>query len=269
MIHPIKSIEARYQTHINKNFEKSKYGKRISLFKQTHCGETCFIIGNGPSLKIEDLTKLSELNIPTFAFNRVFCVFDETPWRPTYYVSQDENVTYGMKDKFLSLDLKYKFHPIKWKWYKDIDIPDAIYFKTINKGNKILGFSKDVSKGICVASTVAYTAFQLAYYMGFKRIYLIGFDQSYKVSLDKEGKKVINNKVSKDYFSDKYKNEKTDDLQLPNLYQMNKDFISVDCYIKNGDIDLEVYNATRGGMLEVFPRVDLDELFNELEGNVK
>ena len=269
MIHPIKSIEARYQTHTNKNFEKSKYGKRISLFKQTHCGETCFIIGNGPSLKIEDLTKLSELNIPTFAFNRVFCVFDETPWRPTYYISQDENVTYGMKDKFFSFDLKYKFHPIRWKWYKDIDIPDAIYFKTINKGNKILGFSKDASKEICDSSTVAYTAFQLAYYMGFKRIYLIGFDQSYKVSLDKEGKKVINNKVSKDYFSDKYKNEKTDNLQLPNLYEMNKAFISVDCYIKNGDIDLEVFNATRGGMLEVFPRVDLDELFNELEGNVK
>ena len=82
-------------------------------------------------------------------------------------------------------------------------------------------------------------------------------------------KKVINNKVSKDYFSDKYKNEKTDNLQLPNLYEMNKAFISVDCYIKNGDIDLEVFNATRGGMLEVFPRVDLDELFNELEGNVK
>lgn len=66
MIHPIKSAEAKYQTHIYKNFEKSKYGKRISLFKQTHCGETCFIIGNGPSLKVEDLTRLSELNIPLF-----------------------------------------------------------------------------------------------------------------------------------------------------------------------------------------------------------
>ena len=102
--------------------------------------------------------------------------------------------------------------------------------------------------------------------MGFKKIYLIGFDQNYKVSLDQEGNVVTNDKVEKDYFSDKYKNEKTDDLLLPNLYEMNKAFISVAHYINNGDIDLEVYNATRGGMLEVFPRVDLDEVFNELEG---
>lgn len=28
---------------------------------------------------------------------------------------------------------------------------------------------------------------------------------------------------------------------------------------------MEVYNATRGGALEVFPRVNLDEIFKELE----
>lgn len=267
MIHPIKSIIARNQTRMSKNFDKCKYGKKLGAFKNTHNGETCFIIGNGPSLKIEDLTKIYKLGIPSFAFNRVFCVFDETPWRPTYYVSQDENVTFGMQDKFENLSLNYRFHPIRWKWYLGINIPKAYYFKTTSKDDKILGFSKDFAKEVYDSSTVAYTAFQLAYYMGFKKIYLIGFDQNYRVSLDKDGNVVTNDKVTKDYFSDKYKNEKTDDLLLPNLYEMNKAFISVDHHIKNGDIDLEVYNATRGGMLEVFRRVDLDEVFKELEGN--
>ena len=71
--------------------------------------------------------------------------------------------------------------------------------------------------------------------------------------------------MEKDYFSDKYKNEEKDDLQLPNLFEMNRAFISANEHIKNGDIDLEVYNATRGGMLEVFQRVNLDEVFSELE----
>ena len=175
-MHPIKSIIARSQGRIYNNFEKSKYGKKLQTLKNTHIGETCFIIGNGPSLKVEDLTKLYELKIPTFAFNRIFCVFDETPFRPTYYISQDENVTYGIKEQFENLDLKYRFHPIRWKWYSDLDMPNAYYFKTVESENKILGFTKDFSKEVYDSSTVAYSAFQLAYYMGYKKIYLIGFD---------------------------------------------------------------------------------------------
>lgn len=268
-MHPLKSIIARNQTRMSKEFDKCKYGKKLKKFENIHTGETCFIIGNGPSLKVDDLNKLHSIGIPSFAFNRIFCVFNETLWRPTYYISQDENVTYGMKDKFLNLDLQYRFHPIRWKWYKDINIKGSYYFKTRNSSDRILEFSKNFAKEVFDSSTVAYTAFQLAYYMGFKKIYLIGFDQNYKVSLDKEGNIVTNDNVEKDYFSDKYKNSEFDDLLLPNLYEMNKAFISVNHHINSGNIDLEVYNATRGGMLEVFPRVDIDEVFRKFEENRK
>ena len=80
---------------------------------------------------------------------------------------------------------------------------------------------------------------------------------------------ITNDTVKNNYFSEKYLCEKTDDLQLPNLHQMNKAFVSVDHHIRNGDIDLEVFNATRGGMLEVFPRVDIDEVIKELEEKSK
>lgn len=263
-MHPIKSIIARNQSRMAKNFDKCKYGKALKRFKDTHVGETCFIIGNGPSLKVEDLTMLHKLSIPTFAFNRIFCVFDETDFRPTYYISQDENVTYGMKEKFENLDLPYRFHPIRWKWFKDLDMPNAYYFNAIASKTELFGFTKDFAKEVYDSTTVAYSAFQLAYYMGFKRIYLIGFDQSYRVSKDKDGNIVTNDKMERDYFSDKYRNDKTDDLLIPNMFEMNKAFISVDDHIKKGNIDLEVYNATRGGMLEVFERVDVDEVFKEL-----
>ena len=48
-MHPIKSIIARNQTRIYNNFDKSFYGKKLKQFKDIHKGETCFIIGNGPS----------------------------------------------------------------------------------------------------------------------------------------------------------------------------------------------------------------------------
>lgn len=263
-MHPIKSVIARNQNYAYKHYEKTKYGKNLKQFKDIHRGETCFIIGNGPSLKIEDLTKIYELGIPSFAFNRIFCIFDETPWRPTYYVSQDINVTYGIEEQFKNIDLKYKFLPVRWKWYENLDIPSAYYFKTINSGEEVFGFSKDFAKEVVDAPTVAYTAFQLAYYMGFRRFYLIGFDQSYKIAKDKDGNIVVNDKLEKDYVSEKYRNEETDDLLIPNLYEMNKAFISLDYHIKNNGLDLEVYNATRGGMLEVFERKNLDDVFEEL-----
>jgi hypothetical protein len=157
------------------------------------------------------------------------------------------------------------FLPIRWKWYDEFTIPNSYYFKTITSGQNVLDFSIDFAKEVVDAPTVAYTAFQLAYYMRFKRIYLIGFDQNYKIAKDKDGNIVVNDKLEKDYVSEKYRNEETDNLLIPNLYEMNKAFISLDYHIKNSGLDLEVYNTTRGGMLEVFERKDLDEVFNELE----
>lgn len=265
MIHPIKSLISRRQTYTYQNYNKSKYGKKLKQFKDIHKSEVCFIIGNGPSLKIEDLTRIHELEIPSFAFNRIFCIFDETSWRPTYYISQDINVTYGIEGQFKSLDLEFKFLPIRWKWYDKFTIPNSYYYKTITSGEEVLDFSKEFNKEVVDAPTVAYTAFQLAYYMGFKKFYLIGFDQSYKIAKDKDGNIVVNDKLERDYVSDKYRNEETDDLSIPDLYEMNKAFISLDYHVKNSGVDLEVYNATRGGMLEVFERKDLDEVFRELE----
>ena len=265
MLHPIKSVIARNQGRMSRNYDKCVYGKKLKQFKGIHKGETCFIIGNGPSLKVEDLTRIYELGIPSFAFNRIFCIFDETPWRPIYYISQDINVTYGIEEQFKKLDLEYKFLPIRWKWYDEFTISNSYYYKTITSGEDVFDFSKDFAKEVVDAPTVAYTAFQLAYYMGFKKFYLTGFDQNYKIAKDKDGNIIVNDKLEKDYVSEKYRNEETDDLLIPNLYEMNKAFISLDHHIKSGNIDVEAYNATRGGMLEVFERKDLDEVFRELE----
>jgi hypothetical protein len=264
-MHPFKSITAHQQRWATKNFIKTKYAKKLKTLKNLYKGDTCFIVGNGPSLTTDDLTKIYKLGIFSFGLNRIFCVFDDTPWRPNCYISQDINTTFGMEKDFLNLNLPYRFHPIRWKWFDNFDIKKAYYYKTVvSKNTEYLDFSKDFSEYVIDASTVAYTAFQLAYYMGFKRIYLIGVDQNYKKAKDKDGNIVVNKDLKKEYVSDKYLNSETDDLNIPNLFEMNKAFISVDKQIKNGNIDLEVYNATRGGMLEVFERKDLDEVFKEL-----
>ena len=91
-MHPIKSIQERKKIYILSHFSDSKYAKQLKCFKNIHEGETCFIIGNGPSLNSDDLEKIYKKCIPTFAFNRIYLMFDNTNWRPSYYISQDEKM---------------------------------------------------------------------------------------------------------------------------------------------------------------------------------
>ena len=249
----IASLQARvirpWQTD---HFEKTRSGKHLQLYKGIHNGESCFLIGNGPSLRAEDLTAIHQAGIPTFAFNRIFYIFDQTPWRPTYYISQDEKMLAGCADAVNQLNLPHKFIPINLRWYFDIHIKDAEEFLLGGAKDQDFWFADDIAHSVCWASTVMYTAAQFAVYMGFKKIYLIGVDHHFHISRDRHGNIIVDDTV-KDYFTDQYNPDK-DSLFIPSTD------ISTDTYYamkKHCDQrGVEVYNATRGGKLEVFPRVD-------------
>ena len=79
----------RYVKEVFTWIAETKYRKcsdsaKMKELKDTKIGKRCFIIGNGPSLKAEDLSKLYKNNEITFAFNRIYHIFDQTKWRPTY-----------------------------------------------------------------------------------------------------------------------------------------------------------------------------------------
>ena len=252
-MHPIKSIEAHYQTYVIKHFSKSKYSTELRKFRNKHDGESCFIVGNGPSLSPDDLEVLHKNNIPTFGFNRIFLMFDKTDWRPTYYISQDEKMLRNCMEQINEMDLPYKLIPLQLKYYFGINIKDAIYFNMLADDSVPFGeFANIVGN----SNTVAYTAAQLAAYMGFKKIYLIGVDHSFSVVKNDKGE-IIRDENAKDYFTDSYNADK-DELYIPNLDASTRTFLKMK---KNCDAaGIEVYNATRGGKLEVFPRVNFDDL---------
>lgn len=47
------------------------------------------MIGNGPSLTAEDFNTIAGNIIDSFAMNRIYKIFPQTDWRPTYYVNTD------------------------------------------------------------------------------------------------------------------------------------------------------------------------------------
>ena len=255
------SLNARIiQPNMQKHFEKTSYGEKLAGYKNKYSGKRCFLVGNGPSLKAEDLTKIHQSGDITFAFNRVYNIFDDTPWRPTFYISQDEKMLSGCADVVDKLDLPVKFIPIQLHWYHDINISDAVYFN-MNwqqvENPMEFGFTNDISHEIFCASTGMYTAAQMAAYMGFSEIYFIGVDHHFQTSINNKGEIVVDNTV-KDYFSDKY-NEDKNDLYIPNTEKSTLTYVAMKKHCD--ELGIKVFNATRGGKLEVFPRVDFDTLF--------
>lgn len=90
-MNPILSIQNRFiRPYKQKCFEKTCYGKQLSKYKNRHKGQRCFIVANGPSLTSKDLDLLHERGEVAFGMNRIYKMFEQTNWRPIYYVCEDE-----------------------------------------------------------------------------------------------------------------------------------------------------------------------------------
>ena len=260
MIHPIISAQAHTQSWMSNHFDSTAYGRKIEKLNNIYKGKRCFLIGNGPSLRAEDLTCLHEHGEICFAFNRIYNIFGDTPWRPTYYISQDEKMLSGCADVVDQTKMGTKLIPINMKWYQGIQLKNVIWFymkSPEEEGGKPLEFSDTPQKYVFNSSTGMYTAAQFAAFMGFKEIYLIGVDHHFHISQNNKGEIVVDSTV-KDYFTDKY-NEDKDKLYIPNTEKSTLTYVAMKEQCQKRGI--HVYNATRGGKLEVFERIDFDTLF--------
>ena len=59
-------------------YRMGKNGSYMRSLKDSHIGERCFIIGNGPSLKLSDLEALK--GEFCFGMNRIYELFPKTDW---------------------------------------------------------------------------------------------------------------------------------------------------------------------------------------------
>lgn len=239
--------------------------RKVKKFKGIHSGESCFIIGNGPSLRADDLNKIK--NLVSFSSNRINLFLDDTEWRPYYYTFIDKPMATIFFDEVYKMQKKQMFVVVLNQTFdslkKHFD-KDCIFLRRYYKHEKsgLPKFSKDLSKKIYTHSTVTYANIQLATYMGFKKIYLIGVDNNYAVNKQKDGFIEINKEmIGKDYFKENYYNTIENAKKIPiNVYAMTQAYLSAKEYCEQRDV--KIYNATRGGKLEVFPRVNFDELFD-------
>ncbi len=226
--------------------------RHLSKYKNKHLGESCFVIGTGPSLKVSDLERIGKENIVSFASNKLYLLYDKTEWRPDYYVIVDRRI-FDESENYMSDILSSDTFVRK---FDDMDKVEGVnWFAGVGENfyPGFPSFSSDIVEGVFGSRTVTYDILQIAAYMGFKKIYLIGIDFTWG-----------ENEAST-HFCDNY----TDDTLVRYAEQLKEQvehgYIAAREYAKQHGI--KIYNATRGGKLEVFERVELDELFEESKVN--
>lgn len=255
-------VAARKLYYALKNWDTTKDNihiyRGIRPFKNRHKGQACVVIGNGPSLRMEDLTRLYQLKIPTFGCNRITLAFPKTDWRPTYYFMSDQKLIRQFDGDVPDVPEKNRFFP---KRYRDI-VPGGTFYNELEFDYEKEGkFSLDAAKGIYPAGSVTTEMIQFAYYMGFSEIYLIGVDFSYAVT-QQLGNRTYAYQGENNYFIPGYL-KPGEVADMPNVNANLLGFHAAREAIEGQGRVIE--NATRGGKLEVFQRVDLDELFARWE----
>jgi hypothetical protein len=157
----------------------------VSQFGGLHSGERAFLIGNGPSLEETPLHLLDdEICI---AMNKIDMLYDETSWRPTYYLQINESPPEEMVEStryhvsegfqcFIAEDLRDQLPDGDAVTYLDRIYPDEGVYEAVTRGDYQQVWSEDLSEHVYLYKTSMYVAAQLASYMGFDELYFLGCD---------------------------------------------------------------------------------------------
>lgn len=267
--YPDLDVENFFSKEINKRpfkeWQSILHGLQL---KDKHKGQRCFLIGNGPSLCAEDLELLK--GEVTFAANRIFKIFKDTSWRPTYYFCIDYMV-YGLDhEEINTIEADLRFVPLERSLAAGRIYDEITYYNRVVNCTKIQNgqiqisdkydFSFDSEDRVYGGQTVLYDALQMAVYMGFSEIYLLGVDFSYQKERLEDGT-IIDTGCAKDHFNDAY------DAGLQKAVAVVFQRSIVEKAFKQAKEVCEsrgiiIKNATRGGRLEIFERVSLEEIIN-------
>jgi hypothetical protein len=224
--------------------------ERLGALKDSHKGERAFILGNGPSLKHTDVSKLR--GEQTFGMNRVFLAFEEWGFATSYLVSVNDLVNEQSAEEIERLQLP-KFLSWRARHFIEPDEHTSYLFSTYERPT----FAKDVRGRVWEGATVTYVALQLAYHMGFETVVLIGVDHSFKAQ-GTPNTTVVSQGADVDHFDARYFGKGLR-WQLPDLevseqaYRMAKQAFEAD--------GRRVLDATIGGQLDVFDKVAYEDLF--------
>lgn len=209
-----------------------------------------FVLGNGPSLKQTPIDLLrKEIS---FGVNNIHLIYPYTTWRPTHYVRAEQ--AYGLEPEHwlesmqAHLELRceiycndYFFRPrFGLKATEKVHTIKACAHYTRHFNNPDIPHLWHLPI-LCTFGSSVNVAVQIAAQLGYSPIYLVGCDLGYE-----DGRP--------SHFDEGYEHGREQEARYANLDTLAAHMVAA----RSRD---DIYNATIGGALEVFPRVEFESLF--------
>ena len=242
-------------------FPLDSNSRTLACMKDIHKGKRGFVIGNGPSLTMDDLTMLTKEI--TIASNKIYLAFDKTSWRPTYYSIIDSLVAKNIVDEVANLTMP-KFFPLGSE--ASITSKEILFCNLLRDwyapGHFEPGFSDNLIAGIYAGESVTYWNIQILWYLGIREIYLIGVDHSFtlpsKKIQDDGFEYILVSEGEKNHFDDRYR-PKNEVWTMPHLDEQAASYAFARQFIeKKGGV---LKNASRQTKLTCLESEDFDSLF--------
>ncbi|MBI1224156.1 MAG: DUF115 domain-containing protein [Bacteroidetes bacterium] len=226
---------------------RRKFANQLKHFKDKHQGEDCFIIGNGPSLKNMDLSKLNDYN--SFGQNKIFLIFEKVELDLSYLVSVNQLVIEQSAKQIEAMNCPVF---LSYTAAKGV-VKELSHIHRLHTLN-LWSFYEDISQPICEGNTVTFVSLQLAYYMGFQRVFLIGVDHSFKQAGQSHETQIYKGDDENHFHPDYFKGQQ---WQLADVYGSEVSYhLANYFYQKDGR---QIFDATVDGKLDVFPKISYEE----------
>jgi hypothetical protein len=226
--------------------------ERLETWRDRFRGQRCFVVGNGPSLRQTDLSKLA--GEFTFGMNRIYLAFDEYDFTTSCLVSVNDLVLEQCYQDIKALEIP-KF--ITWRARHFFEASESTLFLD-TAYTPPEDFNGDAIGRLFEGFTVTYICLQLAYFMGFSQAILVGVDHNFATK-GPANAVVTSEGDDPNHFSAKYFGEGFR-WQLPDLEGSERAYLlAKDAYEADGR---KICDATVGGKLKVFQKVDYDKLFS-------
>ena len=244
--------------------EERKLVRANERFRNCHAGKRCFVIGNGPSLTSQDLAPLAEeLTFVTNGFVKHPIV---EHWQPNYYFFTDHVWFDG------SESTKAFFQLLRSRVYAShFFVPSAVH--EVIETQKVIPLEStsfvafdgswkdqiDITERLTNIDTVIQLAIMTAVHMGCSPIYLLGVDHDWLANRHSghynfyPGKTLSNHPVAIGEFETSYEQDMVTMVRLWREYRRLGEVAE--------KMGTRILNATHGGFLDVFDRVNYESLF--------
>ncbi|MCK9368651.1 DUF115 domain-containing protein [Candidatus Dojkabacteria bacterium] len=268
----------KYYRRIESEVLYFKYRDTLALnsrFKDKYKNNRCFIVGNGPSLKTQDLTCLK--NEYVFAVNNMVIAKEFHQTKPNFYAIGDSNFFYRenyILKKNIDKLIKQKNLPIfifpvihknyihEMGWDKEAEILYCLPGQLRGRVKSI-----DLTRLLPKVPNIINLTLYCAIYMGFTEIYLLGCDMTGFIMIHDKNKVIDGGHFYKEEgrlkkFVDNLNKSRANEFMLKSYGHVFEKFRQTFDYANARGI--KIINLTRGGALDVFPRLKYEDVVKDL-----